>query len=204
MKKAIIILALLAIMVPASAQAFSFPGIKGIWNKIFTDDNDYSEEDVDYASLIKPLADYKYEIWEESYENKRLYGLMKDSRNLYFTNAEANYILGKKLQELKNPPADDFEIWFKDGYAYARAHMIKYFRGDISGEIEFVKEKKRTVPKVRKARWGKIWIPTFIVNAILRTELKALIDFLYSDPNFPYIDITVEEDLLELKFRAGD
>lgn len=199
MKKIVIIgvVLALALAIPFSIKAFS---VSGIWDKIFKDVNP-AVEGVEYEALDEEFADEKYTVWLDAYEAKDLFSLMNTHSNLYFTNAEINYIFKKKLAEMKNPACDSFELWFKDDYAYLKAHMLKYLPGNVSGEIVFEQKNRRIKLAMRKVRWAKVPIPAFVANAILERELYRLINFLHSDPDFPYVETELSEDYFEIKFK---
>lgn len=198
MKKIVIIFALLALIMPTSVRAFSF---SGIWSKMFGP-KEVQQEDFEYEVLDEELAQDKHDSWLKAYEEKNIYELTLTDYNLLFSNAEINYILNKRLDDLKNPPVDDFQIWFKDGdYIYAEAHLLKYLPGNVSGEIEFIEKNDKTIPHIRKIKWGKLPIPAFIANMAIKKELGELTDFMYSDPNIPYIEVDIEEDFCEIKFK---
>ncbi len=198
MKKIVITLALVVLIIPISAQAFSF---SGIWGKMFGP-KEVKQEDFEYEELDQELAQDKYDAWVKAYDENNIYELTLTKYNLLFSNAEVNYILKKRLEDLKDPPVDDFEIWFKDGgYIYAKAHLLKYLPGNVSGEIEFIEKNDETIPHVRKIKWGKLPIPSFVANIIIKRELGELIDFLHSDPDIPYVEVGIEEDFCEIEFK---
>lgn len=198
MKKIVIIIVLI-LVIPLSVKAFS---VSGLWDKMFKD-FDPSEKGIEYESLNETLADEKYTAWLTAYETKSLYGLMSNRHYLYFYNADANYIINKRLSDLEKPPCDYFRAWFKENYVYLEAHLIKYLPGNVSGEVEFVKKGTGVLPKVRKMKWGKIGLPVFIANVILNRELDDLVAFMNSDPDFPYVKIEILEDYFEISFEQN-
>jgi hypothetical protein len=59
----------------------------------------------------------------------------------------------------------------------------------------------RVYPKVTKARYGKIWVPAIMVDNTIRKESRSLIDFLYSNKNYGRLEVVIDDNSLELKYK---
>lgn len=202
--KVIVLSALLVLLIPLAANAFSF---SGFWNKIFNKSAERSaEEEFQYEKLNKELAKDKRKAWKQAYEDKDIHSLISEEHNLLFSNAEINYIFRKELENIDDPPVGDFEIWFKEGgYIYTEARLLKYLPGKVSGEIDFIEEANdQIVPRVRKIKWRGFPFPAFIANTIFKDKTQPIRSFIKGDSEFELSGVRIEEDFCQLKIERKD
>lgn len=201
MKKILIIVAIVAIafiLTSMKASAFSFVDVFKFLNR----DSKVEEEaktELDFREQF--LAVEKYENWKNAFDNQNIDELFSDERNFSFAEAELNYLIDKRLNEIKYPPAKNVKIYLKDGLIKVRGYSLKrFFNGRIELDIAPVQKHGKLALDVKRVRFRNIYFPKFIASFLLKEEMEDTYAFLYSHPDYKKLNIVVEEDKLELKY----
>jgi len=207
MKKYLIIIIALAVLAPATVYAFSFVDVIN-FSKIFVHKEvQPSAEEVKKEMTAAPenffssTAEKKYQNWVNAFNQKDITLALKDSSNLYFTDAEINYLVAKDLATMSNPPARDMQIAFTDNLIkFSGYSMLKFFSGQFILEAKVVEANNRLGLQVTKARYRNFYFPAFLAQSLLADQLKEMINFLYSSPDYQNLSVTVGDGFIELNY----
>ena len=210
MKKGALIFLVVAclIIVPVAAKAMSYVDFLSYGRRFFK----VAEKKLEVQQQAEKISvapvpvesqiqiKQKYRLWKAAYEAKDLGTLFQYAGIFHFTKEEINYISEKELASssvVSNLKIDFAPDVIKiSGYSY-----LKVMKGDFYAEIKIVQGKNRIYPKVVKARYGKIPVPAMIVDSAIKKETKELIDFLYSDNSYQTLNIAIDDNSLELKYK---
>jgi len=211
MRKAIIV-ALLAVCltIPVAASAFSFVDAFNYGKRIFKIGEKrpippvVDEKKIDRSLSVDIRYDRKekYRVWKQAYEDGDITPIFQDKDNLVFSEEELNYFSQKEYDTASTSIVRDLKIDLVpgairvSGYSFARM-----FKGNFSGEIKLLNGVDGIYPKVVKARLGKIWIPSFFLDNMVKQETKSLKSFLYSDKDHKNLEVVIDDDRLELKYK---
>jgi hypothetical protein len=208
MKKYLVILVGVIILIPLAAHAFSFSDVLNFGANLFHRQAPLTATEIkdDLANAPAQFqtfsAETKYNNWLTAFNNNDLNSVVSDTGNLYFTDAEINYLIAENLASAANPPARDVVVSFADnsikisGYA-----MLKNLSGDFYLEAAPTTLKNQLAFKVTKARFDNFYFPAFIAQSILSGQLKTAIDFLYSDPDYQNLNLTVGSGFIQLNYE---
>jgi hypothetical protein len=211
MKKAIII-ALLAVCLaaPFKASAFSFGDVISYGRKILkTADKKPAPPVLDEKSIDRSLPvdvrfdrKEKYRIWKESYSNEDITNLFKNPENFVFSEEELNYFSQKEYNTSSTTIVRDLKVDLKPGLIKISGYsLMNMMKGNFSAEIKVVKGVEGLYLKVSKARLGRLWIPSFALDNLIKRETKKLKQFLYSNKDYQNLEVLIDEDRLELKYK---
>jgi hypothetical protein len=206
MKKYLIIFVVLAIMAPVAAHAFSFVDVINFGRWLVHKEAkpatiDVKKEAVAPDKFSSLTAEKKYHNWRDAFDEKDAALAVVDNRNLYFTDAEINYLITKELEAMSLPPVRDAKVSFTEnlikisGYA-----MVNNFNGQFSLEAKVIEANSRIGFQVTRARYRNFYFPAFLAQSILDSQLKEMIDFLYSSPNYQNLSATVGNGFIELNY----
>lgn len=195
------------LIAPFMTSAFSFTDIVNFGKKLIRVENQINRVEVKKETVTEPTqffsdtAVQKFENWENSFKMEGIGRIVCDSRNLYFTETESNHFLAHELAMMDNPPVRDTQISFeRDLIKLSGYSMFKTLLGQFYLEIKIIQGKDRFYLKVIKARYRKIYLLPFIAEAILRSQTKDIINFLYSNPDCQDFKITVGDGFIELNY----
>jgi hypothetical protein len=208
MKKFLILLVALALLAPAAAHAFSLIDVINVGKRLIHQETQPApvevkkELTVEAAQLSTLSAESKYQNWEKAYLNHSITGVFSDSHNLYFTEAELNYLIDQQLASATDPVARDVVISFSDNLIKVSGYsLVKNFTGQFYLEGKIVAAGQRINIQVTKARYHNFYFPAFIAQSLLRGQLGKMIDFLYSDANYQNLSVTVGSGFIELNYN---
>jgi hypothetical protein len=207
MKKYLIIFVALAILAPATAQAFSFTDVVNFGRWLIHREAKPAAVEVKKEAAVPDkfsilTAENKYQNWKAAFEKKDVSLAIVDSRNLYFTDAEINYLVSKELAAMSDPAVRDAQISFTENLIKISGYAIlKNFDGQFSLEAKVVEANNRIGFQVTKVRYRNFYFPAFIVQSLLDKEVKEMIDFLYSSPSFQNLSATVGNGFIELNYK---
>lgn len=197
-KKFLIIIVLLFLIVPIAAHAFSLSDIFSFLKK----EDKIIEAEPEPNPAITVLAEEKYKIWKDAFENKDIEIVMSNVSNLFFSEGELNYLIEKRLKDMKYPPAKEVKVFLKEGLIKIRGiSKIKFFKGSFELNIKPVQKERRIVLEVKKARFKKFYFPSFVASILLKKEMDDTMAFLYSHGSVEKLKIIIIEDNLELKYE---
>ncbi len=198
MKKLLIIIILLFLIVPVSANAFSFSNIFSFFKK----EKIEIEIEIEPEPFIIEYAEEKYKAWTKAFKNKDTELVLANKDNLYFSEWELNYLIQKRLKDIKHPPAENVKIFLKDNLIKVKGKSLaRFFKGEFELDIKPVKKGKRVVLEVKRTRFQRIYFPSFIASIMLKKEMDDTMNFLYSHGGVEELEIIVEEDNLELRYE---
>lgn len=207
MKKILIIFVALAVLAPAAAHAFSFVDVINFGKRLIHKDVQPAPAEVKKETAAPSLrfssltAEKKQANWKSAFEKKNIESIIQDSRNLYFTDAEINYVIAEELTDVDNPPAKDVTVSFSDNLIKVSGYsLLKNFNGQFNLEAKITKTDKRIAFQVTRARFHNFYFPAFIAQAFLRNELNKMIEFLYSSPDYQNLTVTVGNGFIELNY----
>jgi hypothetical protein len=190
----ITVLLLIILVIPLSAQAFSW---KNIFNWGSGLDDDPAETEV-LSSSQKVAAKEKLDVWERAYAANNLSLLLATPDSLTFSAAELNYILTIELATLNNPPIRDLKISFVDEKIVLTGYALTPLEGNVSIELVVNILNDDLYFYVQKARYKGFYIPKYFVGRLLYGQLSPLASFLFSDSDIKLRDIIVTNNQLEL------
>ena len=204
--KKIFAVALLFLLIPAGVMAFSYRDILQFGKKIINTDR-FAPEKLREApaaeSLPRPArerAEEKYENWKSAWDNNDIRPVFHDVGNFYFSEDEFNYLIQRRLKEDAKPLARDVVVNFEDGVIKASGYsLFKMMKGPFSVELTIVRgQRGRVNLKILKANLCGMYVPPFIVENILKSELKKTVEFLYGNGDYKNLDIVAGNGSLEL------
>lgn len=208
MKKFLIILIALAIMTPVAAHAFSFVDVVNFGKNIFHREAQPSAEEIKKeaeaasAQYFSATAGIKYQKWREAFGKNDLGLVAADSRNLYFTDTEINYLVSRELALMSEPVARDVAVTFEENLIKISGYsLLKVLSGQFYLEAKIAEGKDRIYLKVIKAKYKKIGLPPFVAEAILRGQVREAINFLYSGDDYQDLKVTVGSGFIELNYN---
>lgn len=209
MKKFLIVIIVLVLLMPVAAHAFSFVDVINFGRWIF---HRQVQVQAPAAEIKKQMAaapeklatltaENKYNNWTDAFNKKDIALVIKDSRNLYFTDAEMNYLFAKELAAMSAPPVRDIQVAFTDNLISISGYsMLKNFTGQFSLEAKIVEANKKIGLQVAKAKYNNIYLPSFVAQPLLASQLKVMTDFLYSSPDYQNLSATVGNGFIELSY----
>lgn len=205
MKKFLIILVVLAILVPVAAHAFSFVDVINFGSRFF-----HPKVQAVPTVTIEPATPGAYDFslyqvnkkfngWEDAYEKGDVTTVITNSDDLYFTESELNYLITRELASSSNPIAKDLKISLTDNLITVSGYVVyKNLDGQFILELQPIVSKNRLSFSVIKASYRNFYFPPFLAKALLVTQVKPVIDFLYTDSDLQTISITVGSGFLQL------
>ena len=202
MKKILIVIVALLVLFPITVFAFSFTDIFYFFDKKPEAVEEVLEENVEENLFSRYLAEEKYESWKTAYDNGDIRLASDSSKNLIFSEGEINYLIEKRLEDMKHSPVDNITLELQDGLIKATGRCLKrFFNGDFELDIEPTNKYGRLSFEVKRARFKGVFLPKFIASLILKGEMKETITFLHSNPDYVKVNIKVSENKLELDFQ---
>jgi hypothetical protein len=209
MKKFLILLVAVAILVPATVHAFSFVDILNFGKKLIQRETQPVSVEVK-TEAVTPSAQFsamsaenKYQNWNNAYLKHDVAEVFSDNRNLYFTEAELNYLVAQQLASATDPIARDVAVSFSDNLIKISGYsLVKNFSGQFYLEAKIVTVDQRINFQVTRARFHNFYFPTFIAQALLRSQLGKMIDFLYSSHDYQNLSVTVGSGFVQLNYSA--
>jgi hypothetical protein len=208
MKKFFIIIAVLVILSPAAAvHAFSFVDVINFGSRLFHPEPQPTTAEVKDDLAAQPVAlytydvDVKYSAWQNAFNSRNIATLIANNNNLYFTEAEMNYLIARVLASSSAPAARDVTVTFSDNLIkISGISMLKTLPGKFYLEAKPIIWKKQLTLSVTKVRYNNFYFPAFIAQSILANQLRAAINFLYSDPDYQTITMTVGSGFAQLNY----
>ncbi|MDD4902715.1 MAG: hypothetical protein PHE24_06295 [Patescibacteria group bacterium] len=208
MKNFLILIIAAAILAPAAAHAFSFVDVMNLGKKIFHQDVQPSPVEVkkeltaEAAQLSTLSAENKLKNWEKAYLDRDVSRVFSDSRNLYFTEAEINYLIAQELASATDPVAHDVAVGFSDNLIKVSGYsLVKNFTGQFYLEAKIVTVAGRINFQVAKARYHNFYFPAWLAQTLLRNQAKSMLDFLYSSPDHQNLTATAGSGFIELNYN---
>jgi len=209
MKKFFIVIAVLAILSPVAAvHAFSFVDVINFGSRLFHPAPQPTAIEVQNDLAAQPIAlytynvDAKYNAWQNAFNSKNIASLIVNQNNLYFTEVEMNYLIARVLASSSAPVARDVTVSFSDNLIkISGISMLKTLPGSFYLEAKPIIWKKQLTLSVTKARFDNFYFPAFIAKTILANQLLAAINFLYSDPDYQTITLTVGSGFAQLNYN---
>jgi hypothetical protein len=210
MKKFLIIAVIIAVMVPAAAaHAFSFGDLLNLGRKLIQRETPPAPKPAEIkkeiaaqpAQLYTLSAKNKFDNWQNAFAKKNIGLVLADDRNLYFTDAELNYLIARELASTTDPAASDITISFSDNLAKVSGHsLVKNFNGRFYLEAKPAIVNKRISFQVTRARFNNFYFPAFLAQALLAGQLREAITFLYSDPDRQDLSLTLGSGFIQLNY----
>jgi len=208
MKKFFIVIAVLAILSPVAAvHAFSFIDVINFGSRLFHPAPQPTAAEVQDDLAAQPIAlytfgvDAKYNAWQNAFESKNIIALIANNNNLYFTEAEMNYLIASVLASSSAPVARDVTVSFSDNLIkISGVSMVKNLPGKFYLEAKPIIWKKQLTLSITKTRFNNFYFPSFIAQGILTNQLRTAINFLYSDPDYQTITMTVGSGFIQLNY----
>lgn len=163
-----------------------------------------SKEVVNRSLPVDSLAamNAKHRLWEEAYKAKNISGLFQDKSNFKISESEINYFSRQAFDTASSSVVRNLKIDFAPGLIKISGYsLVNSLKGDFYAEMKVLSSNGRVYPKVTKARYGKMWIPAFVVDNLVKRETKDLVDFLYSDKDHQDLKIVIDDNSLELKYE---
>jgi hypothetical protein len=207
MKKFLIAAIILIIAAPAAAHAFSFVDVFSLGKKIIHQakqptPGEVKKEMAAAPARLAPLsAETKLKNWQNAFNKKNISAVIADDRNLYFTDAEINFLIASELANSGNPAARDVVVSFSDNLAKISGQaMLKSLSGKFYLEAKPATKNNRISFQVTKARFNNFYFPALLAQALLSAQLKIAIDFLYSEPKQQNLSLTIGNGFIELNY----
>ena len=208
MKKYLVILIALAIIVPVTAaHAFSLGDVLNFGARLLHKENQIAQTEVKTQTVqdVAPFSVYgaeaKFNNWAAAYDKRDLTKVIFDSRNLYFTDGELTYLINQELASATDPYAKDITVNFTDNLAKVSGYsMLKNFTGSFYLEAKPTMAHNRISLQVTKARFRNFYFPAFIAQAVLNSQLRQSIDFLYSDADYQNLTLTFGSGFIQLDY----
>jgi hypothetical protein len=209
MKKLLFIFIALAILIPLTVYAFSFSDVVNFGKSLIHKEVKPTPEEVkngltdQAANLYSYSAQTKYLNWKKAYEKKDITLVISDSRNLYFTDTEINYLIAQELAAAANPPARDINVSFSENLVKVSGiAMLKNFSGQFNLEGKIVKNNndKKITLAVTRARYKNLYFPSFLAQMLMRNQLQKAADFLYSNADYQDLSLTIGNGFAELNY----
>jgi hypothetical protein len=207
MKKFLIIAVILIFAAPAAAHAFSFVDVINFGERLIHRQTTPSPDDVKKEIVAAPArfatlnAETKFNNWQNAFDKKNVSLALVDNRNLYFTDAEINFLIARELASSSNPAARDVVIYFSDNLAKISGYvMLKSLTGKFYLEAKPAMANNHISFQVTKARFNNFYFPSFLAQSLLSGQLKTSIDFLYSDPNQQNLSLTLGNGFIQLNY----
>jgi len=210
MNKILIAILAVAILIPTSVYAFSYPDIFSFGKKIFVNEgtkiyqNNSSNEDqtMPLSLAMREMASQKYDNWKNAFDKKDLMSLFDKNYNFYFTDGEISYIVNQSLSTMSNPPVTDVDVTLNNlGIINVAGNSkIKLLPGAFDVKAKFEEVNGKMSPKVVSAKYHGFPIPAFIANNILSMYLKDVLSFFYSNSDYTKLNIDVGDNYLKLDY----
>jgi hypothetical protein len=207
MKKFLIAAIILIIAAPAAAHAFSFVDVFSLGKKIIHQEKQPTLAEVKKEMAAAPArlatlsAETKLKNWQSAFNKKNIGSVIADSRNLYFTDAEINFLIASELANSGNPAARDVVISFSDNLAKVSGNaMLKNLTGKFYLEAKPATKNNHISFQVTKARFNNFYFPSFLAQSLLAGQLKTALDFLYSDSKRQNLSLTIGNGFIELNY----
>lgn len=207
MKKFLIIVVAVAILAPVTVYAFSFIDVINFGKRLIEREIppplvEVNKEIAAPAAQSPVLsAETKFANWRNAFDKNDISLVLADDRNLYFTDAEMNYLIARDLASSTEPVARNIVVSFSDNLVKVSGEVaIKSLSGQFYLEAKPTKAHNRISFQVTKARFHNFYFPSFIAQALLANELKLATDFLYSDPDYQNLRLTVGSGFIELNY----
>jgi hypothetical protein len=207
MKKFLILVVAVAVLAPAAAHAFSFIDVINFGERLINRDIQPTPVEVKKEITTQPAqfdtlsAETKFNNWQNAFDKKDITPVLSDSRNLYFTYTELNYLIARELASSTNLVARDIVISLSDNLIKVSGYaMLKSLSGQFYLEAKPATANNRIFLQVTKTRFHDFYFPSFITQALLAGQLKEMIGFLYSSPNYQDLSITVGNGFIELDY----
>ncbi|MDD5527625.1 MAG: hypothetical protein PHO56_01455 [Patescibacteria group bacterium] len=206
MKKFLIIAVALAILAPvAAAHAFSFVDVINFGKRLIQREVQPPPTEVKKESAVMPIqfpalsAEKKFDNWQNAFNKKNISLVLADNRNLYFTDAEINYLIARELAS--STVAQNVTVSFSDNLIKISGDVaIKNLSGPFYLEAKPTVVKNRVSFQVTMARYHNFYFPSFIAQLLLAGQLRDAIDFLYSDADYQNLSMTVGSGFIELNY----
>jgi len=193
-KNSFIILLLMMLITPLSAQAFSWKNIFS-WGK---QSEVIPEQVVELNQNQKSIAQQKLNTWVRAYKGEGLSLLISQPDSLNITEAELNYILQARLEIMKNPPVKDIQASLTDDKFIIDGYALIPWEGKIHLEVAVNVLEDQLYFYVQKARYKGFYVPGFLVGRLLYKELESVSDFFFSDQDVKLQDISIQDGVLNL------
>jgi hypothetical protein len=206
MKKLLLVFIAFAVFIPVTVHAFSFLDIFSLGKKIIRQEVK-SKQAVTKAvaapeefSIAK--ADRKYQNWEKAFSKKDISLVIDDSQNLYFTEAEINYLIARSLASSSAAAARDVQVSFVSGAVKMSGYSLaKNLSGQFSLEAKAAEIDGRVGLKIVRARYRNFYFPALVAQNLLAVRLKDAINFLYSDQNRQKPSLMIGNGFIEINYN---
>lgn len=180
-KKIWLMLIALIVIIPVSANAFSF-----WWQKTAA-----PAKAAELSVEGKAWADLKYAAWQKSFDKEDVGLVIANQSKFNFSEAELNYLFNSESAKAKNPLATDFVLTIDEDILKVSANFKKVVKGPIYFEARLKSADKRARFEILKVKYYGFPLPAAWGNDIINKEADKYFSFLYKDQRYAGLDIKV-------------
>lgn len=151
------------------------------------------------SAAEKEAADYKYKLWQDSFDQRDVGAVMVNQDKFFFTVPELNYLFNSEAAKAKKPFVTDFNLSADGETLKVAANFRKKLTGRVTFTTKAVIKENKIRFNISKAKFRGWPVPASWINGLLNRELDDYFSFLYADKRYQTISFTNANGVLKLK-----